>query len=148
MQGDFHYFLKYCKGLMKSLNVKEGSGSSFTQKAARLLMLCYGYTNYTEIDEISGVKNEYERMFRELFPKKYSTIMLLHKLATLTDEELISLFTYKTKTSKSTKTEKEYYKRLIKDFMYKRLELDQNSVEWIGALTRICVGDESGVDFI
>ena len=80
MQGDFEYFLKYCKPFLKALDIKEGSGSSFIQKGARLLMLWQGFTHYTEIGDISGVKEEYERMFKELFPKKYKTIMLLHKL--------------------------------------------------------------------
>ena len=150
MQGDFEYFLRYWKGFMKSLDIKEGSGSSFTQKAARLLMLCHGYTHYTEIDEISGVKNEYERMFRELFPKKYNTIILLHKLATLTREELISLFTYKKMTSQGQKSQndKDLYDKLVKELLFKKLELDQSSVEWIGSLTRICMGDETGIDYI
>ena len=150
MQGDFEYFLRYCKGLLEALDVKQGSGSSYVQKAARLLMLCRGFSHYTEIDEISGVKEEYERMFRELFPKKYKTIMQLHKLATLNDDRLISLFTCKNISSQSfkIKRDKKLYTRLIEGLLVKSLELDNGSVEWVGSLTRVWMGDDSGLDYI
>lgn len=139
MQGDFEYFLRYCDAFLQALDIKEGTGSSFTQKGARLLMLCQGFTHYTEIEEISGVKKEYERMLKELFPKKYKIIIQLHKLATLSGDRLISIFTCKNIVSESfkVKRDQELYTRCVEGLLVKGLELDNSSVEWVGALTRI-----------
>ena len=150
MQGDFENYLKYWKPFLISLGVKEGAGSTFLQKAARLLMLCYSYTHFTEANEISGVRDEYERMMRELFPKKYKTIMLLHKLTTLSGERLISIFLSKNASSNNAKTnrDKELYIRWVEGLLLKSLELDNGSVEWIGALIKVWMGDVSGLDYI
>ena len=150
MQGDFEYFLRYCKGFMKSLGVKEGSGSTFIQKAARLVMLWYGYTYYTESKDLSSVNNEYQKMFKELFPKKFEAIMQLHKLATMSYDRLIALIASKNSTSTAAKDirDKELYVRLFEGLLIKSLELDKASIEWTGSLIKVWMGDETGLDFI
>ena len=81
LQGNYEYFLRHCRKFLKELKVKRGSGSTIIQKAARLLMLCHSFNHYTEINEISGVRDEYQKVFMEIFPKKYKMMMLMHKLA-------------------------------------------------------------------
>ena len=150
MQGDFENYLKYWKPFLISLGVKEGSGSTFLQKAARLLMLCNAYTYFTEANEISGVRDEYERMIRELFPKKHKAVMRLHKLATLNGERLISILLSKNTSSDNARAsrDKMLYKRWFEGLFLKSLELDNASVEWIEALIKVWMGVVSGLDYI
>ena len=150
MQGDFENYLKYWKPFLVSLGVKEGSGSTFLQKAARLLMLCYSYTHFTEVNEISGVRDEYERMMRELFPKKHKSIMRLHKLVTLSGERLISIFSSKNDTSVNAKASRDklLYIKWFEGLLLKSLELDNRSVQWIEVLIKVWIGDVSGLDYI
>ena len=81
LQGNYEYFLRHCTKFLGEFKVKRGSGSTIIQKAARLLMLCHSFNHYTEINEISGVRDEYQKVFMEIFPKKYKMMMLMHKLA-------------------------------------------------------------------
>ena len=149
-QGDFEMYLKYWRNFLIAQGVKEGSGSTYLQKAARLLMLCYSYTHFTESNEISGVRDEYERMLRELFPKNYQAISHLHKLSSLNWDRLVSIFLNKNADIKNAKAsyDKELYERCVEGLLIKNLELDNRSVEWTGALVKVCMGEISALDFI
>ena len=150
MQGDFEYFLKYCKDFLIAQGVKEGLGSTYLQKAARLLMLCYSYTQYTELNEISGVKDEYERMMRELFPKNYQAISHIHKLSSLKGDRLVSVFMSKNAGPEDSKLSYDniLYERCVEGLLIKNLKLDNGSIEWIGALVKVCMGEVSALDYI
>lgn len=37
---------------------------------------------------------------------------------------------------------------LVDGLLVKQLELDNSSVDWVAALTRVSLGDESGLDYI
>ena len=150
MQGDFEYFLKYCKDFFKIPDDKEESGSTYLKEAARLLMLCYSYTQYTELNEISGVKDEYLRMLKELFPNNYQAISHLHKLSSLNRDKLASIFINKNTGLKNSKDDydKKLYEGCVKELFTNNLKLDDNSVEWIEALIKVCMREVSALDYI
>ena len=67
----------------------------------------------------------------------------LHKI-------IVDLFSCKNKagTSSKDKLNRELYEILVEGLLVKNLELDNSSVDWIAALTRVSLGDESGLDYI
>ena len=92
----------------------------------------------------------YENIFVKLFGKQYKKALYLHKLATLSEDELILLFTCKERTGASTSLEnaKKLSEFLIDEFLVTDLEMDTDSVEWLRSLTRIATGDYDGFDYI
>ena len=150
IQGDFENYLQNWKELFTKLKVKEGSGSKITQKAVKLMMLVHSSTHYTEANEISGVKDEYQKLFKDLFPQHYKSIMLLHKLVSLGSAKISKIFLSK---SKETQTEEDkenilMYDTHIEELLVRNLCLDKNNFEWISALTRTSAKEISGLDYI
>ena len=60
------------------------------------------------------------------------------------------MFSCKSKagTSAKDKRNKELYEMLVEGLLVKGIELDNSSVDWVAALTRVSLGDESGLDYI
>ena len=63
---------------------------------------------------------------------------------------IVEVFSSKNKseTTSKDKSNKELYETLVVELLVKNLELDNGSVEWVDALTRVALGDESGVEYI
>lgn len=120
------------------------------EKAIMILMLIKGDSIDDEIEGISATNNQYVSIFQKLFGKQYKNAMYLHKFATMSDNDLVDLFTAKDKTVKTAQVLKarKLGNYLIDEFLVRGLEMDSDSIEWLSALTRIAMGDYDGFDFV
>ena len=149
-QGDLENFSKYCKGLLTALELEGSSDFSAREKAIKTLMLIKGDSIGAEVKGVSATNNQYESIFIKLFGKQYKKALYLHKLATLSEDELILLFTCNENTGNSTSlaNAKKLSEFLIDEFLTRHLEMDTDSIEWLRALTRISTGDYDGFDYV
>lgn len=76
--------------------------------------------------------------------------MLLHRIATLTDTQIVRFLTLKSATSslEATDAESKVISDLIDPLFMSALELDSDSFEWLSGLTRISLKDVSGFGHI
>ena len=149
-QGDLENFSKYCKGLLMALNLEGTTDFPAREKAITSLMLIKGDSIGGEIEGISATGDQYAGIFEKLFGKQSQKAMYLHKLGTMAEDDLITLFTAKEKQGKTTRIQnyKNLSEFLIDNFLVRHLEMDTDSIEWCSALTRIAAGDFDGFDYV
>ena len=149
-QGDLQNFSKYSRGLLIALGLEGSSDFSAREKAIKTLMLIKGDSIGEDIQGASVANSQYESIFIKLFGKQYKKALYLHKLATMSEDELIRLFKCKERIGHSIALQntKKLSELLVDDFLVRHLELDTDSIEWLSALTRIAMGDYDGFDYI
>lgn len=150
-QGDFEYFEKTWRGLLLSLRVDDSSELSVEQKAVRVFYLLKGSTHYTSLNELSRVKDEYEKLFRRMFTKKSASLMHLHKFSTFDEDELLYLFNQQTKLKSNSELQIDIHQELVTDlanFRKNSLNFDDDSEKWLSSLTLVSLLDKSGFDYI
>jgi len=101
-QGDLENFSKYCKGLLDALGLEGTTDFPAREKAIKTLMLITGDSIGEEVEGISATGDQYASIFARLFGKQSKKAMYLHKLATMSEDDLTTLFTAKEKQSKTT----------------------------------------------
>ena len=149
-QGDLDNFSKYCRGLLHALELEGGTDFPAREKAIKTLMLIRGDSILNEIEGISATNDQYESIFKKLFGKQSKKAMYLHKLATMSEDDLNLLFEAKETQSNATKVMnfKKLAELLIDDFLVRHLEMDSDSINWLSCLTRISSGDYDGIDYL
>ena len=149
-QGDLDNFSKYCKGLLNALELEGSTDFTAREKGIKTLMLIKGDSILNEIEGISATNDQYESIFKKLFGKQSKKAMYLHKLATMSENDLNLLFECKDIQSSSTKVTnvKKLAELLIDDFLVRHLEMDSDSLNWLSCLTRISSGDFDGIDYL
>ena len=94
IQGDFNYFERTCRDFLEDLGVKDSSELPVEFKGLKMLYLLKGQTHYTSLTDINNI---YDNIFTKLFTEKSAKIKYLHKLATLSKDQLLLLFTSSSK---------------------------------------------------
>lgn len=76
--------------------------------------------------------------------------MLLHRIATLGDTQIVRLLTLRSSASnvEATEDEKKVLDDLVDPLFLTALELDTDSFEWLSGLTRISLKDVNGFGYI
>ena len=149
-QGDLENFSKYCKGLLDAIGLQGTTDFPAREKAIKTLMLIKGDSIGEEVEGISATGDQYKSIFERLFGKQSKKAMYLHKFATMSEDDLITLFNAKEMQGNSTYIQnfKKLAEHLIDNFLVRNLEMDTDSISWLSALTRIAMGDYDGFDYI
>lgn len=149
-QGDLENFSKYCKGLLTAIGLQGTTDFPAREKAIKTLMLIKGDSIGAEVEGISATGDQYQSIFERLFGKQSKKALYLHKFATMSENDLITLFNAKEMTGNTTHIQnfKKLGAHLIDNFLVRNLEMDTDSINWLGALTRIANGDFDGFDYV
>ena len=147
-QGDFEYFEKTWRGFYKALGVHDNLALSVEQKAIRMFYLLKGSTHFTSLSYLSGMKGEYEGLFRKIFTSKSKSLMYLHKLATFEEDQLLYLFKEKSKDKNIDVDIDRGLSNALIEFRKNKLHFDDDSEKWLAALTLVSFEDKSGFDYI
>lgn len=148
--GDYEYLQNYGRNFMNLLNIKEAEKKQTMKALLKCLMLIKGSTPYLETNDISGLKHQYDEMFKALFGNQKERAKTLHKIATIKEDDILAVLISKYSVSDDEKTLADLTTRteLIDDFLHSCLHFDTESIEWVVSLSRVALGDVGGFDFI
>lgn len=133
---------------MKAFGVSDNLDLSVEQKATRIFYLLKGSTHYTSLEHLSGVKSDYEQMFRKIFTSKAKSLMYIHKLATFEEDQLLFLFKAQAKKKyPDVDIDLKLNEELI-EFRKNKLNFDEESEKWLAALTLVAFEERSGFDYL
>ena len=163
--GDYEKFIKYNGKFLEKIGLRKEVRRSPKERddrqqeekdnklsncvAIRSMMLVHGPNYLTSAGKVSGVSEEYEKIF-EIFGGKKKAVMDLHMIFTRTAEELFNLSKPQSLVYNKNYLEQGISKRREKfhKFWKSKLNMSMDSIQWLNALLWIAHGDTSRVDFI
>jgi hypothetical protein len=143
-------FINHWKPLCKVLQLTDSPELSAKDKAVRCLMLTAGQTLYSKINELGGVGNQYDLIFKILFSNQREKARDLHSIACSDRYDVHEMLQLGSSdvTDVNVRLRLELRINMFDKFLSKYCNLDQESIDWFINLTRVALGDIDGIDYV
>ena len=150
INGNYEQFIKYSDDFCKKIGFSDWEWKTSKQQAVRSMMLVHGTSFYNNINDLSGMAQEYPQIMEMIFRKKASQAQKLHSLVWLNKDTLYELF----KPDSAIEEEELYDKWILFRrqqtmlFLKNKWGIDAESYNWLKSIMLTVLGNMEGVSDI
>ena len=107
-----------------------------------------GPSMYIYPKEVTVLREEYDKFFKEFFGKKHKKIKAFHMLATMQKHHLVSIIGSQQKIKEKKWIDRHEKLKIFDKLVSEYCEMQKDAIDWIVALTKVSLGDMEGIEYI